>query len=305
MGHQKINMKTTALTLSLALAFIPVFSQDDLMDMLESETQAEETTDYATAGFKTTRVINSHSFENVAHGVLDFKISHRFGFINQGAYELFGLDNATMRMGLDYGLTDRLMIGVGRSTVAKTYDGFVKFKFLKQSTGKVNMPVTLSAVSGMSMETLRWSDPDRKNFFTSRLFYFHQIILGRKFSDALSFQLMPTMIHRNIVPTADIAHDVFALGAAGRVKLTKRIALNSEYFYVLPSQLEPGFHHSFSLGFDIETGGHVFQLHFTNSTSMAEKGFITETTGDWTEGDIHFGFNISRVFTIVNPMKKK
>lgn len=270
-------------------------AQDDLLSLIEEN---EPGINYAEAGFKTTRVINSHSFENTTGGVLDVKISHRFGFLNSGAYELFGLDNATIRIGADYGITDRLMVGLGRSSVGKTYDGFAKYKFLRQSSGTRNMPVSAAYVATVVVQTLKWANPDRENYFSSRLYYSHQLLLGRKFSESFSLQLMPTLIHRNLVPTETDKHDVLSMGAAVRQKLGKRLALNAEYYYNLPGQLAEGFSNSLSIGFDIETGGHVFQLHFTNSTAMIEKGFITETTGNWLDGDIHFGFNISRVFTV-------
>lgn len=273
----------------------PLRAQDDLLSLIEDD---EPVIEYAEAGFKTTRVINSHSFENTAGGVLDVKISHRFGFINGGAYELFGLDNATIRIGADYGITDRLMVGLGRSSVGKTYDGFAKYKFLRQSSGARTMPFSAAYVGTIAVQTLKWANPERDNYFSSRLYYSHQLLLGRKFSESFSLQLMPTLVHRNLVPTETDKHDVLALGAAVRQKLTKRLALNAEYYYNLPDQLAAGFRNSLSIGFDIETGGHVFQLHFTNSTAMIEKGFITETTGNWLDGDIHFGFNISRVFTL-------
>lgn len=286
---------------------IPKFSaaqedeEDSLLDMLGPE---EPTTEYATASFKTTRIINSHSLENTDHGVLDVKISHRFGFINSGYYEIFGLDQASIRLGLDYGLTDWLMVGVGRSTFEKTYDGFVKAKILRQSKGAKTMPVTLAWLSTMSINTLRWANPDRENLSTSRYAYAHQIIVGRKFSEGFTLQLMPSMVHRNLVATVDDAHDIFAMGVGGRVKLSKRVAINLEYYYAHPDQLPEGKTNSLSVGFDIETGGHVFQLHFTNSTHMIEKGFITENTGEWLDGGIHFGFNVSRVFTVHRPKSK-
>lgn len=281
--------------LFLLLPVVIVAQEDDLLSLLGEE---EETVDYATASFKTSRIINAHSLENTAKGVLDLKISHRFGFLNTGAYELFGLDGATMRFGFDYGINDRLMVGWGRSTVEKAYDGFVKYKILRQSTGKKTMPITLAWLTTTSVNTLKWQQLDRENYFSSRLSYTHQIIVGRKFSEAFTLQIMPTVVHRNLVKTAAEANDVYALGMAFRQKLTKRIAINGEYFYVFPNQLANGYVNSMSLGFDIETGGHVFQLHFTNSTAMTEKGFITETSGNWFKGDIHFGFNVSRVFTI-------
>ena len=268
--------------------------EEDLLSLLEEE----ETVNYTTASFKANRVINLHSLENTAAGELDIKISHRFGFLSGSFYELFGLDQATIRIGGDYGITERLMVGVGRSNFEKTYDGFVKFKLLRQSTGKRNTPITACILGTTAITTLRFSDPTRENFFSSRLYYTGQLILGRKFSNAFSLQISPTIVHRNLVATLDEENDVFAIGTAARIKLGKRTSLNAEYIYVLPDQLAPGHRNSLSVGFDIETGGHVFQLHFTNSTSMIEKGFIAETVGDWADGDVHFGFNISRVFNV-------
>ncbi|NUQ24505.1 MAG: hypothetical protein HUU34_11185 [Saprospiraceae bacterium] len=292
-----MKLRTLLLLTLLSLASPAIRAQDDLLSLLGDE----ETTNYATASFKTNRVINLHSLENTAAGVFDFKISHRFGTLNQGAYDIFGLDQATIRLGGDFGITDQLMVGWGRSTYEKTYDGYVKYKFLRQSTGKRNMPISAAFLATAAVQTLKWQNPDRDNYFSSRLYYTYQLILGRKFSDAFTLQLSPTLVHRNLVATKAEKNDVMALGIAGRIKLTKRIALNAEYIYVLPDQLAPQFKNALSIGFDIETGGHVFQLHFTNATGIMERGFIAETTGDWTDGGIHFGFNISRVFTVFKP----
>lgn len=280
------------------LSQVTVVAQDDDLLSLLGE---EETIEYASAAFKANRVINLHSIESTAAGVFDFKISHRFGMLNQGAYDLFGLDNASIRIGGDYGLTKSITIGAGRSSYEKTYDGFVKLRLLRQSTGKKVMPLTASVLATAAIQTLRWQNPDRDNFFSSRLYYTFQVIVGRKFSDAFSLQLSPTLVHRNLVKVRTESNDVLALAAAGRIKLNKRIAVNAEYTYVLPDQLAPGYRNALSIGFDIETGGHVFQLHFTNSTSMIEKGFVTQTTGNWLDGGIHFGFNVSRVFTVRKP----
>ncbi|MEP6795150.1 MAG: DUF5777 family beta-barrel protein [Saprospiraceae bacterium] len=271
--------------------------EQDLLSLLGRE----ETTEYAAASFKTDHVINLHSLENTAAGVLDIKISHRFGFLSEGLYQLFGLDQATIRIGADYGITDRLSIGAGRSSYEKTYDGFIKYKILRQSTGLRNMPVTVAILGTTCIETLQWAHPERDNLFSSRMYHVAQLIIGRKFSSGFSLQISPTLVHRNLVETSAEKNDVLACGFAGRIKLDKRFSLNAEYIYLLPDQVAEGIHNSLSLGFDIETGGHVFQLHFTNSTSMVERGFIAETVGDWGKGNIHFGFNISRVFTIVKP----
>jgi hypothetical protein len=289
-------MRKVAVLVIAIFAGLALRAQDEgsLLDLLEEE----ETTDYASASFKTTRIINSQSIENVAEGVLDFKISHRFGMLNSGAYELFGLDQASIRLGLDYGITDNLMVGFGRSSFQKALDGFIKYRLLRQSTGKRNMPITLSLHSSMALNMLQWANPERENYFTSRMYFTHQVLIGRKFSKATSVMVMPTLVHRNMVTTEAEANSVLAIGFGGRQKLTNRLALTGEYYYVLPDQLAPEYYNSLSIGIDIETGGHVFQLHFTNSTAMIDKGFITETTGQWSEGDIHFGFNVSRVFTI-------
>ncbi len=272
----------------------------DLLSQLEQEVIGDNksATNYTTATFKTTRLINGHTVENVARGVLDVKISHRFGKLNNGLYELFGLDNATMRMGLDYGITSTLMVGFGRSTHQKTLDAFFKWKILRQSTGKRRMPITLSYVPTVALKTLKFEDPNRKNYFSSRLFFSHQLIIGRKFSEGTSIQLMPTLVHRNLVTYADEPNDILALGIGGRQKISKRVSINAEYYYQHPDYKLRGTTNSLSLGFDIETGGHVFQLHVTNSQGMAERTFITETTGLWEKGDLYFGFNISRVFTV-------
>lgn len=299
---------TFVLALIAVLASAPINAQDDDLLSLLGEEQAEP--EYTLAAFKTTRVINGHSLENTHHGVLDFRIGHRFGFVNGGFDEFFGLDGATVRLGLDYGVTEKLMVGIGRSSYQKTVDGFVKYKFLRQCDGGCEMPITLAVVASSSMTTLRstalpWYDPAREDYFTHRLGYSFQLIVGRKFSEAFSVQLNPGVVHRNLVTSVDDPNDVVHISGAARGKLTKRIALNAEYFYVLPDQLPESARNSLSVGFDIETGGHVFQLHFTNSTAMFERGFITETVGDWGNGDIHFGFNISRVFTLHNPRKPK
>lgn len=270
-------------------------AQDDLMDLLGDDKPA---TEYAWGTFKTTRVVLNQSIQAPAKGDLVFIISHHFGRLNQGAYDLFGLDQATIRFGLEYGISNRLTVGVGRSTYKKLYDGFVKFKLLQQSSGERDMPVTVSYFGSMGVNSLRWENPDRVNYFSSRLSYVHQLLIARKFSSAFSIQITPTLVHRNLVALRDDQNTVFALGAGGRLKLTQRMSINAEYFYLMPGKTADNFDNSLSLGFDIETGGHVFQLFFTNSVPINENGFITETQGDWLNGDIYFGFNITRTFTL-------
>lgn len=246
--------------------------------------------------FKDTRVINGHSVETSQKGGMKFIISHRFGALNGGTYQLFGLDQSTIRIGLDYGVTDRLTVGVGRSSFEKTYDGFLKYRLLVQKQDRT--PISVTAMTNMAIKTLKWENPDRENFYTSKLFYTWQLLLARKFSDDLSIQLMPTMVHRNIVPNADIAHDVLALGGAIRYQLTKKMAVQAEGYYVPDNQLSAEFLMPLSIGIDIETKGHQFQFSLSNSMGMTEKIFITETRNKWTDAGVGLGFNITRDFRI-------
>jgi hypothetical protein len=291
----KANILTIAFLLVFAL--IPVKAQN-IDQMLEEATGSE--TEYASATFKSTRIVTGHSIERMPAGQLDVRISHRFGEINSGIYNYFGLDEANMHFSLEYGITNWLMAGVGRGNYEKTYDGFLKFSLLRQSKGKRNMPVSLSYLATTSISTLRWDGPGTLNFW-DRVSYVHQILVARKFNERLSVEVNPTYIHRNMVATEMDPNDMFAAGAGMRFKLTKRLSLNAEYYYVIPplnDYRSEKTHNPLSLGVDIETGGHVFQIIVTNSVAMIEKGFIGETTGNWFDGGIHIGFNISRVFAL-------
>jgi hypothetical protein len=291
------HLKVWLLSLLLVLIAQKTFSQD-LFELFDEE---EPVTEYAFATFKTTRIVNGQSIENPPVGELKFIISHHFGRLNEGAYNLWGLDQSTIRLGLEYGITERLAVSIGRSSFEKTFDGFAKYKILRQSTGAKKMPISLSVFSGIYLNSLEWRFPERTNYFTSRLSFAHQILIARKFSNAFSFQLTPTLVHKNLVEEIDDPNDIFALGYGGRVRLTNRITFNAEYYQVLTQKTAQQSKNMLSLGFDLETGGHVFQLHFTNAQPMFERAFITETRGDWLNGDIYFGFNIVRVFTIKKP----
>lgn len=258
----------------------------------------EEEPDFEQNVFKGTRVINSHSTEMIGKKNLDFRICHRFGYINTGPYELFGLDGATQRMSFTYGITDLINVEIARSSVGKMYDGSVKVKFMRQAKGDKKRPLSIVYMADMAVSSLKTNGSQTPYYFTNRLFYTHQLLISRKLNKNISFQIMPTLVHRNLIDSQKYKNDVFSLGFGGRNKLTRKTALTYEYFYVFPNQISSVYHNSFSIGFDIETGGHVFQLHFTNSTSMNEKGFIAENDGSWKRGDVHFGFNISRVFYI-------
>jgi hypothetical protein len=278
-----------------------LLAQDpDLLKMVDSTKPARQ---YATAAFKSTRVINGQSMELLGKGVLDVRILHRFGLVNAGVKQLFGFDEASMRLGFDYGLLNNLMIGVGRTSTNKEFDGFLKFRPVRQSTGPGGFPVSIVLLSGIALNSLDWADPERDNKFSSRMGYYHAIIIGRKFSNIFTLQLTPTFVHRNLVAGADDDNDTYALGVGGRLKFSKRCAFVVDYHPILAGRA-PRTKDPMSVGFDIETGGHVFQLHFSNSAGMNEKEFISNTTDDFWKGEIRFGFNLSRVFT-VNRKKNK
>jgi hypothetical protein len=281
---------TLTLLLFIFLSSKTFAQEEDMMKLLGKDSVKKE---YVDAAFKSSRVIMSHSMEMLKEGVLDFRILHRFGNISGGLYEFFGLDGpATVRLGLDYGLTNNFSFGIGRSAYKKELDGFMKYRPLRQATGPGASPVSIVAIAGLTYA----ADTTTKHPNTSdRFAYYYQLIAGRKFSEAFSLQLMPALLHRNYVQQGD-HNDLYAGGVGARVKLTKRISLNADYYYVF-NKME-GLRNPLSFGFDIETGGHVFQLHFTNATGINERAFLSETSDSWGTGDIQFGFNISRSFQL-------
>jgi hypothetical protein len=283
--------------LLLLTCSIEAFSQDDLMAGLHQE--AEHDPGYTTATFKSTRVINSQSVETLAKGNLDFRISHRFGRINSGAYNFFGLDDATIRLALEYGLNDRITIGLGRSSFQKTIDGYIKLKLLRQQkSDDGSFPVSVTWFSNTALNTFRNGDVVVEENSNYRYSFAHQLIIARKFSSNLSLQVAPILIHRNLKDASEKSNDTYAIEFGGRVKVSKRVSINADYIYrISPVQNSP-YTNSFSLGVDIETGGHVFQLHITNSQGMIEEMFVTRTDGKWSNGDIFYGFNISRQFAL-------
>jgi hypothetical protein len=291
-------MKRLTLAFLFSLVSLMIIAQDDLMNLISQDSTSE--INYTTATFKSTRILNGHSIERMAPGQLDVRISHRFGTLNTGGYNFFGLDQSNIHLSLEYGITKWVMIGIGRSEYEKTFDGFAKFSIYRQSSGARVMPVSISAVTTIALKTLKFADQSRTNYFSSRLAYTAQILVARKLSEGFSVQLTPSYVHRNLVATELDPNDIYALGAGARIKLSKRISLNGEYYYIVnpKTYMSQQIYNPLSLGFDIETGGHVFQLFFTNSLGMTEKQFIGATTGQWKKGDIHFGFNISRVFTL-------
>ena len=276
----------------LILLFSPViiFAQDELIQLLNDDSNYK-----ISSTFKGVKIVNSQSAELVSKGDLLFLIQHRFGPLNSGAYNLYGLDNAQVRFGLDYGLNDWFSIGMGRSSFLKTIDANTKIKLLSQSKGKDFFPFSIVWYSSVFFKQSIWKEMQGLDYlFSDQISYVHQLLVARKITSAFSLQLSPTLVHKNIVNQGE-ANDLLSVGLGARHKLTSKFSLNVEYFLQLNKEnsINP-----LSLGVDIETGGHVFQLHLSNSAAMFERAFIHETNGNWSNGDIYFGFNISRVFTL-------
>jgi hypothetical protein len=297
-------MRKLIFILTLVPGFL--FAQDDLLSELNKA--AKPTTDYAFATFKGTRLGNGHTVETKSKNTLEFIFQHRFGAISGGAYEMFGLDQAYVRLALDYGITDKLSVSIGRNSFDKTMDGYLKYKLLRQSKGEKNFPVTVTAFANAAYKLSPRNNTDISPDFQNvdRLSYTGQLLIARKFTPSFSFQIMPTFVHKNSINFAsEVAeHNQFALGFGGRLKVSKSIALTGEYYanvnlgeYYVGEELYP-YHNSFCLGIDIETGGHVFQLLLTNAIGLNERAFITETQDDFFAGHIHLGFNVSRTFQL-------
>lgn len=282
-----------------SLLVLPSFSfAQGMLDGLDSE-MPEEKNPPVIGAFKSIRVLNGHNAQTINAKHLEFWIMHRFGALNSGAYNLWGLDGATIRLGLEYGVTDRLTIGAGRSSLQKTFDFYGKYRILSQTSGKGGMPVSVAGLFATTINTLdrEREFPSGEFRFTDRLIYAGQLLISSKVTKAFSINVSPTLVHRNLVETSDHPFNMASVGVGGRLKFRKNMALSAEYFQQL-GKMNPGATNAFSIGVDIETGGHAYQLFFSNTQAMNEQGFITATTGDWGKGDIFFGFNINRSFIL-------
>lgn len=270
-----------------------------LMDMAPSDENEP-----VTATFKGTRLINQHTIEVGGKRTLDFRIAHRFGTFNTGSYNFWGLDGgASIRMSLEYSYDGRLQFGLGRSSTEKTYDSYLKYRLLRQTKNN-SMPISVTILSGMYYTNLQGSAAvisgvDKFKNTSSRLSFAHQIMIARKFGERLSVQVTPSYVHYNQVDKISDKNDTYAVGALGRYKFTKRTAVTFEYMArVNEFSRTSTYYDSMGIGLDIETGGHVFQVHLTNSLGITENQYITKTSDSWAKSGMRLGFNISRAFTL-------
>jgi hypothetical protein len=278
------------------------YAQDDLLKELEQSEKKEKT--YVTATFKGSRLVNGQSVETRHKRELEFIFAHRFGLINDGIYELFGLDQAYVRIGLEYGITDRFSAGIGRNSVDKTMDTYLRYKVFRQTSGG-GMPVSVTAFGNAAVKTSpKKEDAGYDITLQDRMSYTAQVIIARKVTPSLSLQLMPSFVHKNTVDQTIEENDQFALGIGGRIRVSRSVSLTSEYYHRFNVPDGNPYYNSLGFGVDIETGGHVFQIVLTNSRGLTERAFITETTGDFFAGDIHLGFNVTRTFQFKRERKK-
>lgn len=314
-----LHLKKTLAFLITAVFTANAFAQDDLLSLVEDENLKKHERVIAT--FKTTKVINIQSTETVKAKTMDFRVTHRFGSIGSasggGPHTLYGFDNsADIRISFDFGITDDLTLGVGRSKMGELLDGMVKYCFLRQTTDN-HIPVSVAFYGDMS-----YNPQVASQFYSGmattagfkqndihRFAYTSQLIIARKFGSRFSMELVPTYQHRNFVLAnvnadngAEEMNDLFAIGGGFRLKLTRRVALIADYYYTF-SDYRMGntanpFYNPLAVGVEIETGGHVFHLNFTNASGIIENNYLPNTTDSWLKGGYKFGFNISRVFNL-------
>jgi hypothetical protein len=284
---------------------LTVSAQDDLLNELNKDLNTPKKKELVAYSFKSTRLVNAHTLECLGRRALDFRIAHRFGTFNSKAYNLWGLDGpATLKLSLEYSFTGRWMVGVGRSNVNKMYDGFLKHRLLRQTVDN-SMPLSVTLLQTLAVVAQKDLAADitgvnKYASFANRMAFASQIIIGRKFNKRVTIQVSPTYIHWNLVDKTTQKNDMYSLIGGGRFKFTKSMAINLEYGMRLNNNSSDytQYFNSFSVGWDIETGGHVFQMFVTNSTAMNEVQFIPYTNASWKNGGIRLGFNVSRVFAL-------
>ncbi len=282
---------------------VSIFSQDDLLNNLESEAVIDKT---VTATFKGLKVVNFESTKLADKNDFYFVVAHRFGSVKNGFKDFFGLDNAVTQLKFIYGFTNWLNVGVARSSFQQKYGAHLKYRLIPQE--REGFPITIVGYNLVTINTSLEKNQYAKLEFEDRLTYTSQLLLSKKFGESFSLLLAPTYIHENLATRSrevlangttinyDEEANQFALGLGGRYKISNRVSINADYGLHLNRNDHSSFRNPLSVGVDIETGGHVFQMHFTNAQAMFEEGFIVQGQGDWSDGNFFFGFNISRVF---------
>ncbi len=265
-------------------------AQEDLLSGFDSV----PTNTFKSAAFKGLKIVNFESTKMVSKGELYFVVSHRFGSVKTGIEDFFGLDQAVTRLNFLYAISDGINIGLSRSSFQKIYESSLKVRLVREKAN--GFPFTIVSSNNILLNTALDDDVLPGLSFENRLGYTVQLLISKRFNKNFSLQLMPTFFHDNLVSVAEQENSQYVLGFGGRHKLTKRFSINFDYGLHMNRASSSPFKNPLSVGIDIETGGHVFQLHFTNAQPMNTNGFLGQGTGDWGSGDFFFGFNLSRVF---------
>ena len=290
--NQKSKMETLyKIAMFFMVFFLPVamFGQEDLLKDIDSASSQKSKVD---AAFKALKIVNIESTKLASKGDFYFIVAHRFGSLKDGFEGAYGLDNAISQLKFMYGVSEWFTISAARSELAYDFSG----KFLLHSQETNGFPVAIAAFTSVAFNnTLKESNYPRMKF-ENRLVYVAQLLVSRKFNNKFSFEIAPTFFHENFVIDDEQDNSQYALGLGGRYKLAKRWSVNIDYAAHLNRSSSSPFKDPLSIGFDLETGGHVFQMHFSSSQGIHEAGFLGNSTGDWSKGDIFFGFNLLRVF---------
>jgi hypothetical protein len=280
-------MKKTLLLLLLFPAAL--LAQEDLLKDVDSASSQKSKVESA---FKALKIVNIESTKLASKGDLYFIVAHRFGSLKDGFEGAYGLDNAVTQLKFVYGINDWFTVSAARSELAYDFSG----KYLLKSQETNGFPVAIAGYTSVAFNNVMKENIYPKMEFQDRLIYVAQLLVSRKFSNSLSLELAPTFFHENFVIDDNQDNSQYAIGMGGRYKFAKRWSVNVDYAAHLNRSGSSPFKDPLSIGVDLDTGGHVFQMHFSNSQGMHEAGFLGNTTGDWGKGDIFFGFNLLRVF---------
>jgi hypothetical protein len=284
-------MRYTYIIIALLSCLVSAAQSDDLLSEIDTDSIEDN---YATAAFKGLKVVNFESTKLVAKKELTLIVAHRFGSIENGFDSFFGLDDAVTRINFVYGITDAINVGVSRSSFQKIYEASAKYRLMRQKEN--GFPFTIVGYNSILINTALEETNLPQLEFSDRIGYTAQLLISRKVNSNLSLEIAPTFFHDNFVFFDEQHNSQYAIGIGGRHKLSKRWSINVDYGWHLNRADNSPFKNPLSIGFDLETGGHVFQMHFTNAQAMNTNGFLGQATGDWSDGNIYFGFNLSRVF---------
>lgn len=286
--------KSILISVLIVFPLIGYGQEDSLLKELDSLSENEQI--FELPAFKALQIGNLQSTKVVSKRDLYLVVAHRFGYLKNGITDFFGLDQANTKIQLLYGIKKNLQLGVSRDSYQKTYSGTAKYRLLKQSN-KLPLNVSLYGSIDVNSQLKKSVYPGLKQL--DRFSYTAQMLAARRFSEKLSLQIAPIFVRHNLQDlnyTKEQTHNQVLLGTGGRYKLSNRFSVNFDYVYNFTRNKNSLYQNPLTIGVDIETGGHVFQLLITNSRASNDSSFLTETLGDWSKGQISFGFNIVRVF---------